>query len=182
MTLIEVGNLLDKIKLYRPYFAGHLDKTGLTRLKQEWFEKLEPYDSEDINEKLDEFLKDGDNLSKQPDVYQLIKHCKTIKDKKNFCGYTTSCKFCGRWFDMNEVHDHEDRCRSIKYIGKLYSKFFPERELPLKDLYNMSKQEFDVNYEKILDVIYPKLEGKEKDDMKNVIESRHGERRFDLKR
>lgn len=172
MTLNEVGNLLDKIKLYRPYFAGHLDKTGLSRLKQEWFDKLEPYDTKDINLELDDFFKNGDNLNKQPDLYQLIKNCKTINEKKNNSGLITSCKYCTRWFDMTEVHEHEDRCRSINYIKRLYSKFFSGREVPLKELYEMSNDEFDTNYYKILEIVLPKLPEEEKERVKKLLEMR----------
>lgn len=175
MTLNEVGNLLDKIKLYRPYFAGHLDKTGLSRLKQEWFEKLQYYDLKDIDMELEAFLRNGDNLNQQPDVYQLIKRCKTIKEKATCHGFTTTCKFCGRFFDVKEVHEHEDRCRSIKYIKRLYLEFFPERAIPLKELYAMSKDEFNSNYKKILDIVYPKLKGQQGNCIDKVIESREHE-------
>lgn len=172
MTLEETSNLLDKIKLYRPYFAGHLDKTGLIQLKKEWFDKLESYDTEDINSKLEEFLKDGDNLNKQPDVYQLIKNCKTKKQKQNQ-SIITSCKFCGRWLEYKDLHEHQDRCRSINYIKRLYLKYFPNREVPLKELYEISNEEFDSNYYKILEIVSSKLTGEEKERVEKLLEMRN---------
>lgn len=175
MTLNETGDLLNKIKLYRPYFAGQFDKSGLDRLKREWHRILEPYEYEDINAELDDFLKDGDNLSKQPDVYQLIKYCKTKKQKK-ITTFKTTCKFCNRIMDYSEIPEHEDRCRSIAYLKKLYKDYFPTRDLPLKKLYGMSNDEFDDNYYKILEIVNKQIEpsSKEAKLLTNVLETRKG--------
>lgn len=158
MTLTETSNLLDKIKIHRPYFAGQFDKSGLEKLKKEWHRVLEPYDVEDINNELDDFLKDGDNLNKQPDVYQLIKYCKTNKQKQmGEENFKVNCKFCNRSLDYIEIVDHENRCRSIMYLKRIYLKYFPNHKLPIKELYEMSNNQFDDNYFKIIEVVKNKI-------------------------
>lgn len=175
MTLNETGILLDKIKIYRPYFAGQFDKSGLDRLKREWHRILEPYEYEDINAELDDFLKDGDNLNKQPDVYQLIKYCKTIQQKQ-IKTFKTNCKFCNRLMDYTEIPEHENRCRSIAYLKKLYKEYFPTRELPLKSLYEMNDGEFDDNYYKVLEIVNKQIEPSTREFklIANVLETRKG--------
>ena len=36
MTIEQTKELVDKIKIYRPTFNGHYDKSGMDKLKIEW--------------------------------------------------------------------------------------------------------------------------------------------------
>lgn len=145
MTRNEVDNLLDKIRLYRQFFISHLkNRNELQAFADEWFRILEPYDAEDINENLDKFLMNEDNLSKNPDVYQLIKRTLKITEKKKKGRIYTRCMFCGKEIDY-AFDDHEDRCRSVIYISKICNRYLG-KNIESEELYKMSKGRFEKKY------------------------------------
>ena len=75
MSRKEVSDLLEKIQAYRQSFLI------TNAVINEWNRILEPYDYDDVNKKLDEYFKNGDNFGKYPDVYYLTKYLKSHDEK-----------------------------------------------------------------------------------------------------
>lgn len=173
----EVKDLIDKIKVYRPYFQSQ--QQNITLLINEWYRILEPYANEDINRRLDEFLKNGDNVGKEPDVYQLCKGLQTIIEKSQTNGKEKiQCRNCRRIILLDDLQKHTDRCNSVIYVKNTLKEFF-DKELTEQDiakLYNMSDKEFDDKYYELALQTLPKL----KDNplrfnaLENYIYSRKG--------
>ena len=76
---------------------------------------------------------------------------------------------------MLEIREHEDRCRSIRYLQRLYSKYFNRTLGELEKLYNIPKKEFDEQYIKVMEKALPLVKNEsEKRSMYNVIETYYG--------
>ena len=185
MTREEVKNLLNKIKIYRSYFGFEFadSKERKDMFIDEWFNKLAPYDAEDIDKNLEKFLMDEENIGKNPDLYQLIKRTLKSKDKKIKGRIYSRCMFCGKEIDY--VYDkHEKRCRSVKYISRMCSKYL-DKKVDEEELYQMEERTFKKRYiltlEKLLPNVkeYSPLEAR---CIENVIETYYGrEPRYSLK-
>lgn len=177
MTRVEVSDLLDRIKIYRNFFAYGLDQTQKVKMVDEWEKVLQPYDAKDINKNLDIFVRSEENKDKIPDVFQLVRNTLTIVDKKSKGKVFTRCMFCGRKIDYKfEARKHEDRCRSIRYMVKLNKQFY-NKELDLPKLYNMQDKEFNEIYIKRLRIILVKVKETnplEARGIENVIETYFG--------
>lgn len=175
MTRTEVIELVDKIQIYRPYFRSRLGDKVYQDLLVEWSRILEPYDYEDIQAKLEDFLKDENNYGKEPDVYQLIKGVLTIKDKENGGKCQIACQFCGRYMAKLELDAHEERCRSIKYLQRLYRNYLKREIIDKKELYDMGKDNFNKAYIRVLEKVLPLVtDNLEKRGITNVIETYYG--------
>ena len=170
MTLEETKNIVDKIKMYRQSFASYCDKNGLDKLKLEWFKVLEPYDYQDINSKLEEFLKNGDNFGKYPDPYYLIKYLKTKDQKEHTEGINVRCQLCGKIVGYGNYQEHYDRCSSVEYLIK-----HSEKKLNREKLMNASKKEFDDYYYNFIENEYETTKDELKKHMLgNVVLTRYG--------
>lgn len=175
MTRLEVKQLVDLIEVHRPYFASRLGDKILANLMTEWERIMSPYEFEDIRNNLEKFLKDENNFGKEPDAYQLIRGLLTIEDKKEGNNGKVQCMFCGRVMSRLEIHKHEDRCRSIKYITKLYKRYLKRELADKRVLYDMEDKEFNEKYIHVLERVYPFLTNiTEKRSMSNVIETYYG--------
>jgi len=175
MTRAEVKELLDVIEVHRPYFTSRLGDKVLSNLMSEWERIMGPYEFEDIKANLEKFLKDESNYGKEPDAYQLIRGLLTIEDKKNGSKGQVQCMFCSRIMSRLEIHKHEDRCRSIKYITKLYKRYLKREIADKRALYEMDDKEFNEKYIHVLEKVYPFLTSiTEKRSMSNVIETYYG--------
>ena len=75
MSRKEVSDLLEKIQAYRQSFLI------TNAVINEWNRVLEQYDYEDVDKKLDDFFKNGDNFGRYPDVYYLTKYLKKNRRK-----------------------------------------------------------------------------------------------------
>lgn len=174
MTIEETSALADKIKMYRPYFGGHLDKKGYKSLVREWNRVLEEYDFQDIDRQLDEFLSNGDNMDKLPDVYQLRKYCVKSRDKTENKVFL-QCTHCGKWKRQENWEHHMNRCRSVMYLRILYTRYF-QKEIDIEPLYKMSQEEFDEKYYTSMKLAYPLMQNDkdslfdEKESTKRVLE------------
>lgn len=164
MTRQEVIKLIEFITIHRPNFRSRLGDKILKDMIEDWTRILGPYDYDDIFNNLEEFFKDERNYGKDPDAYQLIKGVLTTEDKKTNSLGRVSCQFCGRWFNRLEIHNHEDRCRSVKYLDRMYRKLLNRQLLNKKELYEMSDKEFDEKYIKSLEYLLP--------HMRNILDIR----------
>lgn len=175
MERAEVIKLVDLIQLHRPYFRTRLGEGIYKDLINEWERIMGPYEYKDIYNNLEKFLKDEDNYGKEPDAYQLIRGLLTIEDKKEGNNGQVQCMFCSRVMSRLEIHKHEDRCRSIKYITKLYKRYLKRELADKRVLYDMDDKEFNEKYIHVLEKVYPFITNiTEKRSMSNVIETYYG--------
>ena len=174
MTIEETKQIVDKIKIHRPSFGGQFDKSGLDKLKLEWFRILEPYDYDDVNKKLDEYFKNGDNFGKYPDVYYLIKYLTKHEDKLKSGVIYVRCQICKNLYSLTEYNEHFEKCNSIDYLCSMSLKYF-NKKLNREKLENANKTEFDKYYWEFLDKLYDVVpEGCVKHCLKNTILTHNG--------
>lgn len=175
MTRSEVVELVDLIQIHRPYFKTRLGEKIYQNLVIEWSRIMEPYDYEDIKKNLEDFLKDENNYGKEPDAYQLIRGLLTTEDKKEGNKGQVACQFCGRFMSRLDIGSHEDRCRSIRYLKKLYDRYLNATFNISKELYEMNDKEFEQKYIAVLEKALPRVNDvTEKRGMTNVIETYYG--------
>ena len=175
MTRNDVNDLIRIIQVHRPYFVTRLGDEIYKDTVNEWTRLMEPYDYEDVKNNLENFLKNENNYGKEPDAYQLIRGLLTTKDKEENSKGKAYCMFCNRLLPLTELHEHEDRCRSIKYIEKLYRKYFNRQLVDKPELYRMRNTDFDKAYIKVLEKVLPMVtESIEKKGITNVIETYYG--------
>ena len=142
MIPMETSNLLNKVQAYRQSFL--ITKFVL----EEWNRILEPYDYDDVNKKLDEFFKDGNNYGKYPEAYQLVKGLIKTEDKGKKTDYIVYCPYCSRALTMSKFTEHTRRCSSVRYLYDK-SKMYLGKTLDKAKLYNMAEDEFDKTYNAI---------------------------------
>lgn len=175
MTRTDVIRIIDKIVIHRPFFKSRLGDKVLTNLIIEWEKIMEPYDYEDIENNLDAFFRDENNYGREPDAYQLIRGLYKSKEKEEKNKGNVGCQFCGRVLTQLEMEKHEPRCRSIKYLQRLYAKYFNRTLADLEKLYNIADKEFNEDYIKVLERTLPLVKNEaEKRSMSNVIETYYG--------
>lgn len=174
MTIEDTKQIVDKIKIYRPNFGGQFDKSGFDKLKLEWFRVLEPYDYDDVNRKLDEYFKNGDNFGKYPDVYYLIKYLKTKEQKLIQDKIYAICPFCKSKENPEDYQIHYHKCSSIQYLIDVSKKYFC-KDLSRSKLIQMPETDFDKFYWKICDLLSEKIQdGNLKHSLENAILTHKG--------
>lgn len=116
-----------------------------------WKQELSQYDYEDVKNKLKELMSE-DRYAYQPPLLEALTRGITKKHNKvDFNELVYFCMFCRRPFnDRNEFEEHQDRCRSIKYIERQYKRFNWGEVRNKAEMYNMSEEEFDEKYKIIL--------------------------------
>ena len=171
MNRIECNDLIEKVKIYRPFYPGALGNSTLLKLQAEWYEQLKDYDYKDVEQKLIEFLIDNNNSNKIPNPYQLKVNLITTSIKSERSKYTTSCKFCGRFFNYHDLSKHENRCRSVKYIEKMCKKYYEKDLSDKKMMYEISDEEFDKKYIESLEKFLPRVDDKQKELISKVLET-----------
>ena len=175
MTRSDINYLIKLIQLHRPYFASRFDDTIYKELINEWERLMGPYEYKDVKNNLEKFLKDEANANKEPDAYNLIRGLLTIKEKQEGTMYQVSCQFCGRYMNRLELGKHEDRCRSINYLKRLYKKYYNQELADIRELYQMSEDNFDKAYIRVLERVRPLVTNKmEYRGITNVIETYYG--------
>lgn len=175
MTRNDVNNLVKIIQVHRPYFVTRLGDEIYKELVNEWARLMEPYDYEDVKANLEKFLMNENNYGREPDAYQLIRGLLTTKDKEENSKGKVCCMFCNRIMTRLEIHEHEDRCRSIKYLKRLYKKYFKRELEDVAELYNMPGEDFDKAYIFVLEKALPYMTDlTEKRGVTNVIETYYG--------
>lgn len=157
MTIAEVKQLVDKIKIHRPTFGGQFDKSGMDKLKLEWFKVLEEYDYPDVNKKLDDFLRDGDNFGRYPDVYYLIRYLKKHNEKSSLGDPNVRCQLCRKVIKYSEYQTHYERCSSVNYLYNMSLEYF-NQELNKDKLMSADKKTFDEYYWSFKKKLLPKID------------------------
>lgn len=175
MTRTEVNELIKIIQVHRPFFISRLGDDVYKSLIVEWERIMENYEFEDVKNNLETFLKNENNYGKDPDAYILIKGLYTKEEKKEQIKGSVGCMFCKRLLPMNQIKEHENRCRSINYLKRLYKKYFKKELEDVANLYSISNDVFDKAYIRVLEKVLPMVEDTlEKRGITNVIETYYG--------
>ena len=165
----QVMDILDKIQVYRQSFLV------TQALIKEWSKILEPYDYEDVNKKLDDYFKDGNNFGKYPDVYYLTQYLKTQKQKQDDLFLHVHCQYCRNKIKYSEYAKHYERCISCTYLIEMSDLYF-NKTLNREKLLNASQEQFDKYYWDFCKKLYDVLpDGDIKTSLKNKILHSHCE-------
>ena len=111
MTKSEVGKLLNKIKGY--YNSQFFIDEYVT---EAWVEQLEPYDLEDAEEHIKDYLKENPDTPPKPHTF--IKGLLTSEQKqaRKDSDFLIGCEWCHKWFTNEEYEAHYGRCLDIQYL------------------------------------------------------------------
>lgn len=145
MKKSEVNSLVKKIKAYYPDFYlqdGSIDV---------WYEKLEPYDAMDLDNKLSQHLQ-SDYKDKAPYLHYLTKYLKTQQEKQQskIEDRDVACNLCGDWMPLSKYDNHYDKCLSIRTLQRwLRNK---GKEVGYKELDELDNNTFEKVYEKYAEV------------------------------
>ncbi len=169
MSRKEVSDLLEKIQAYRQSFLI------TNAVINEWNRVLEPYDYDDVNKKLDEYFKNGDNFGKYPDVYYLTKYLKSHDEKIKADGIVIRCQICGQVVNVDNYNEHYDRCSSTEYLCNMSEKYF-NKKLNKEKLAKANKSEFDKYYWDFCNKLYDHIDKNDilKRSLKNSILTHKG--------
>lgn len=146
MTQIELDEFFRKVSIGYP-------KYDISSASELWSNVLSQYDAKEVNEMFEFYASKESYKDTVPQVYTIVKNLTKISDKVDFSKQTYFCKHCRKAFnDINQTHEHEDRCSAIKYIERQYKRFNLGNIDNKKkaELYNMPESEFDESYKKIL--------------------------------
>ena len=112
-----------------------------------WVETLEPYDLEDAQEHIKEYLKEFPDIPPKPHTF--IKGMLTHEQKRKAkTDYVISCQLCGKWMPLGDYDSHYDRCLTIEYLVST-----------LKDR-NATREELERYSNDVLNKLYYKYEPK----------------------
>ncbi len=175
MTIDETKQVIDKIKIYRPTFCTQFDKSEFDKLKLEWFRIFEPYDYIDVDRKLDEYFEDNENFGRYPDPYYLTKYLVKIESKMKPGIMYISCHICNKKIEMCNFDKHFDRCSSIDYVCRNYTKYF-NKTIDKSALCKLSNIEFGQRYWEFCELLVdkPGLSNLEKRALTNAILTHYG--------
>ena len=160
MSVKEIRELFERIKRHYNMFTFDDEKV------KEWYRFLKDYSSEDVNRRLDEYLKC--EYDQPPLCMSLIKNI----EKQNIgkTSWVTECDICKQRItiyddDFEEYEKHHRRCSKIDFIDRMNKKYKLQGETIVK-YYQMSDQNLDIEYHQTLEYYR-----KHKDDNKNIIKS-----------
>lgn len=85
-------------------------------VKNAWSDLLEPYDVEDLEKRLDEYIKS--DYDKPPQLPTLIRHLETLEDKRTKgTDCTIYCDLCGKAMSFKKYQSsHRDKCLLINSL------------------------------------------------------------------
>lgn len=111
MRKSEVSKLLNKIKGY--YNSQFFIDEYVT---EAWIESLDPYEYEDAEEHIKEYLKECPDIAPKPHTF--IKGMLTREQKIQLANekYFVECNLCHKWMGMKQYEEHYERCLDIEYL------------------------------------------------------------------
>ena len=144
MTKKEISNLFTRISNHYSMFTRSEEKI------EEWYRFLKDYSSEDVNRRLDEYLKC--EYDQPPLCMSLTKNI----EKQNIgkTSWVTECGICKQRItiydnDFEEYEKHFRKCSMIDFIDRMSVKFRQQHISSVK-YYQMSDEELQKNYDKIM--------------------------------
>lgn len=148
MNKKEVMDLLDFIHTFYKDFEVNQD------IISAWHNIMCEYDFNDVKREVEKFMAEDRYQKQLPTAYMLIKGLPKVKEKVDVQeGVKIYCDICNRPFNnQEELKIHRDKCSSIRYLIKQNKKWF-NRNIDKKFLWNLSDEEFDERYNKMLKYI-----------------------------
>lgn len=144
MKTDEIIKLFDRIKMHYTMFTYNDEKV------KEWHKFLKDYDPNQVNERLDEYLQE--NHEQPPIMFALTRGLSKIQEEPEKV-YLMKCEYCGHPMyvgnDMTDFLNHERECMKIDFIDRMSVKFRGQHIATAK-YYEMSKEELDAAYHKIM--------------------------------
>ena len=83
---------------------------------QAWFDTLEPYDYDDAEEHIKEYLKENPDIAPKPHTFIKGMLTKEQKQARKNSDYLVNCNLCGKLMSLQEYDDHYSRCLDIQYL------------------------------------------------------------------
>ena len=140
----------------------------------EWYKELKDYDSEDVNKRLESHLRSEQYGESIPKLFFLTKYIEKSKEKGKRLCCEVECPLCKKWFDVDELNRHYDRCSSINYLNTQSIKYFGtgiDREVCLK----MSFEDFNKKYDEVCEYVYKHTKDEdERKYIRNYLNSKFG--------
>lgn len=141
MTKAEVERFMKRIKSYYDTFSWDDFKIS------EWYSRLKPFDSIDVNNKLEDHLH-GEYRAQPPKLHYITMYLKTPEEKaRNNQEYVVDCNLCGRAMTLSEYDAHYGLCLSIKALQK-WIKESNDTEVSYEELANLDRNTFERVYQK----------------------------------
>ncbi len=164
MTKLEVDELVNLIDMN---YRGFIKEPIL--FSKKWYEYLYQYSFEEVENKLHECMSMEQFQYQPPTLDYLIKDLTKIQDRVDLSKMIVYCQFCKRIFNsINELHIHENRCRSVRYIARQYQKYF-NREVNKRELYEMDNEEFNEKYDILLKYVEKHISDEKEKKIINFI-------------
>lgn len=116
MNRVEVTKLLKRIQAHWNYF------NDADYVVDEWLRLLKPYDSYDVNLKLDNYVKDNEK-DKPPTAKYMASYLLTPEQKENSKkGVLIDCNLCHKTMLLSEYDSHYSKCLKVKAVLLLLRK------------------------------------------------------------
>lgn len=161
MTIEQTRDFMERIKQHYQEFT--IDNPRI----EEWHRELRKYAYDDVDKKLDEHLKSEQFGNQIPKLFFLTKYLTPEKDKIKNKGESllVRCTICGKIVKYTNFQNHIDRCNSVDYLN-IQSKRLFDKEIDKDKYRNMSDEDFDKVYNRVLEKI---LEiSKDKDEIDRI--------------
>ena len=168
MTRQESISIVDKIQVYRQSFLI------TNKVYEEWFKVLEPYDYEDVDNKLDDYFRDSENFGRYPDAYYITKYLKTTQQKKEESILYVKCQLCYKKVKYEDYSKHYERCSSADYLVEMAKRYF-NQNLSKEKMMEVTKEKFESCYWSFCKKLYEVMEeGFPKHLLENVLLTHEG--------
>lgn len=145
MTLQETKDFMDRIQQHYQEFIIDLNKIN------EWYKELKDYDYFEVNDKLEQHLRNEQYGHQIPKVGFLTKYLTKLseKNKLNANNIIVKCSLCGKSVPYNDYDTHYTRCNSVEYLNEQSIRLY-DKELN-KDYYRqMDDEKFNKIYDNVL--------------------------------
>lgn len=146
MNKQEIALLFNRIKNHYNTFTTSDEKI------QEWYRFLKDYHNEDVNRRLDEYLKC--EYDQPPLCMSLTRGIEKIKRDTNN-SWTTCCDICKEHItiydnDMTDFDKHYRKCQKIDFIDR-QSKAILGEVIDKEEYYAMPDKELDEQYQRVME-------------------------------
>lgn len=148
MKVEETMEILNRINIHYPEFNISDEKI------EEWQSKLNKYDFEDVNTRLEQHLSDSQQGNFPPKLFILTNNLMTKEEKQTIGKGKVECQICRRWLPLKDYEKHFQRCSSIRWIVKKYDDYFPNKEVDKAWLYNANSIDFERIYKQVAKYVY----------------------------
>ena len=148
MTIQETNLFLKRIKQHYQDFIIDNSKVD------EWYRELKDYDYVEVNNKLDDHLRNEQYGHQIPKVAFLTKYLTKIseKSKNNANNIRVRCHLCGAGMPLTEYGKHIERCNSVEYLNQQCLRL-KDREIDKEKYRSMDYKSFNSIYDKVLEEI-----------------------------